>query len=164
MESPRRIGLLLILIGAVFLIGRIGGDTSWPLFVLIPGVAMLAFALGGPRSSAGLAVPGAIVSTVGMILLVQAATNTFHTWSYVWGLVLASVGAGSFLQATIEERPDGQREGLRLAVLGLVLFAAFGAFFEILVFGGILRGALGWIVPIALIAAGVWLMRRQRTS
>lgn len=164
MESPRRIGLLLILVGAVFLVGRLGGNVAWPLFVLIPGVAMLAFALAGPRSSAGLAIPGSIVSAVGMILFVQAATDTFHTWSYVWALVLASVGAGSFLQATIEDRPDGQREGMRLAVLGLVLFAAFGAFFEILVFGGMLRGALGWIVPLALIAAGIWLMRRERAS
>lgn len=164
MDSPRRIGLVLILIGAVFLIARIGGGNVWPLFVLVPGAAMLAVSLGGPRSAAGLAVPGAIVSTVGLILLVQEATGTFHTWSYVWGLVLASVGVGSFLQASIEERPEAQREGIRLAVLGLVLFAAFGAFFEILVFGGFLRGALGWAVPLVLIATGIWMMRRDRAA
>lgn len=164
MDSPRRIGFLLILVGAVLLLTQIGGGTAWPLFVLVPGVAMLAFAVGGPTSSAGLAVPGSIVSAIGLILLVQAATDTFHTWSYVWALVLAAVGVGSFLEATIEERPDGQREGIRLAVLGLVLFAVFGAFFELLVFGGMLRGALGWIAPVALIAAGVWLMRRERRA
>lgn len=164
MDSPRRIGLLLVLVGVVFLLARFGGGDVWPLFVLVPGVAMLAVALGGPRSGAGLAVPGSIVSAVGLILLVQQATDTFHTWSYAWGLVLASVGVGTFLQASIEERPDGQREGVRLAVLGLVLFAAFGMFFEILIFGGFLRGALGWIVPLALIAAGVWMLRRPRAS
>ena len=164
MDSPRRIGLLLILVGAVFLIARVGGGNVWPLFVLVPGAAMLTVALGGPRSAAGLAVPGSIVSAVGLILLVQEATGTFHTWSYVWALVLASVGVGTFLQASIEERPDGQREGVRLAVLGLALFAAFGVFFEILVFGGFLRGALGWAIPIALIVAGLWLMRRERAA
>jgi len=164
MESPRRLGLLLVLVGLVFLLAQVGGGTAWPLFVLVPGVAMLAVALGGPRSRAGLAVPGSIVSTVGLILLVQAATGTFQTWSYAWGLVLAGVGVGTFLQASIEENGPGQREGVRLAVLGLILFAAFGAFFELLVFGGVLRGALGWLVPLALIFAGVWLLRRQRIT
>jgi len=160
MDSPRRIGLLLIVVGLVFFVARVGGGTAWPLFVIVPGAAMLAVALAGPRGNAGLAVPGSIVSAVGLILLVQEATGTFHTWSYAWGLVLASVGVGSFLQASIEENAQGQREGVRLTVLGLALFAAFGAFFELLIFGGAMQGLLGWILPLALIVGGVWMLRR----
>lgn len=160
MESPRRIGLLLVVVGLVFLVARVGGGTAWPLFVIVPGAAMLALALGGPRRNAGLAVPGSIVSAVGLILLVQQATGTFHAWSYAWGLVLASVGVGTFLQASIEENAAGQREGMQLTVLGLALFAAFGAFFELIVFGDALRGVLGWALPLALIAGGAWMLRR----
>lgn len=161
MDSPRRIGLLLIVVGLVFLVARLGGGSAWPLFVIVPGAAMLALALGGPRRNAGLAIPGSIVSAVGLILLVQQATGTFHAWSYAWGLVLASVGVGTFLQASIEENPAGQREGVRLAVLGLVLFAAFGAFFELIVFGDAMRGVLGWLLPLALILGGAWMLRRR---
>lgn len=159
MDASRRTGLLLVIVGLVFLVARSGAGFAWPLFVVLPGAVMLAVALTGPRDRAGLAVPGSIVTTVGLILLVMQTTNTFHAWSYAWGLVLASVGVGTFLQASIANDAAGQREGTRLAVLGLGLFAAFGAFFELLVFGDALRGALGWILPLALIAAGAWMLR-----
>ncbi len=161
MESPRRIGLLLVIVGLVFLVARMGGGSAWPLFVIVPGAAMLALALGGPRRNAGLAVPGSIVSMVGLILLVQQATGTFHAWSYAWGLVLASVGIGTFLQASIEDDAAGQREGAQLTLLGLALFAAFGAFFELIVFANAFGGVLGWLLPLALIVAGVVMLRRR---
>lgn len=161
MNSPRSIGLVLVVLGLVFLVARLGGGASWPLFVIVPGAIMLGLALVGPRRNAGLAVPGSIVSAVGLILLVQQATGTFHAWSYAWGLVLASVGVGTFLQASIENNPDGQREGARITVLGLALFAAFGAFFETIVFGGAFGGLLGWLLPLALIAGGVWMLLRE---
>ncbi len=160
--DTRRLGALLILSGAVVLIARTGASVAWPVFVLAPGVVLLAVALFGPTRAAGLAVPGAIVSTVGLILAVQEATGTFHAWAYAWGLVLAAVGAGTFLQASIQAHEARQREGARLFVLGLILFAAFGAFFELVVFGGFLPGALGWIVPVGLMLAGVALLWRDR--
>ncbi|MEX2503100.1 MAG: hypothetical protein WD336_12050 [Trueperaceae bacterium] len=161
MTSPRRLGALLILLGLVVLAARMGASLAWPVFVLAPGVALLAVALFGPKRSAGMAVPGAIVSTVGLILLVQQATGTYQEWAYAWGLVLAAVGAGTFLQASIEANEARQQEGVRLAVLGLTLFAAFGAFFELLIFGGAFRGVLGWALPIGLIVAGALLLWRR---
>ena len=120
MPRTRPLGLLLVALGLVLALARLGGGETWPLFIIVPGVAMAAVAVAGPLRFADLAVPGTIVATVGMILLVQEATGTFETWSYAWGLVLASVGVGTFLQASIEENPAGQREGVQLAVLGLV--------------------------------------------
>ncbi len=164
MRQPRLIGILLIALGVLFLIARAGVGDVWPLFIVLPGIAMLAVALVGPTDTAGFAVPGSIVSTVGLILLTQAATGRFDTWSYAWGLVIAAVGAGTFVKASIEDDADEQREGMRLAIVGLAMFAAFGAFFELFVFGGLMTGALGWILPLALIAAGAWMLRRQRRT
>ena len=161
MDTRRRTGFLLVAIGLLFLLGQFGAGLAWPLFVLVPGLVMVAVALGGPRSSAGLAVPGSIVTTVGLILFVQQLTGRFDTWSYAWGLVLAAVGVGTFLQGSIEEVPARQREGLRLATVGLAMFAAFGVFFEFLVFGSPLGGAGGWVLPLLLIAGGVWMLRRR---
>lgn len=162
MARTRPLGLLLVALGLVLVLARLGGGETWPLFIVVPGVAMAAVAVAGPLRFADLAVPGAIVTTVGMILLVQEATQSFETWSYAWGLVIAGVGAGTFLKASIVEDPAEQKEGVRLVGVGLAFFAAFGAFFEFLIFGGWFGGALGWLLPAVLIAAGVWLLRRRR--
>lgn len=161
MITQRRTGTVLVALGILFLIGRIVGGFGWPLFVMAPGLVLLLVALMGPRSAAGLAVPGSIVTMVGLVLFAQDATGRFETWSYAWGLVMAAVGVGIFLQASIEDRPGGQREGVRLATLGLGLFAAFGVFFEFLVFGSALRGASGWILPLLLILGGAWMLTRR---
>lgn len=161
MDARRRAGLVLVLIGVLLLFVRVGEVSSWPLFVIVPGLALLGLALFGPARQAGLAVPGSIVTMVGLILALQEATGTYQTWSYAWGLVLAAVGIGTFLQASIETRPAGQREGLRLAGVGLALFAGFGVFFEAFVFADAMRGVVGWLVPAALIAAGVWMLLRR---
>ncbi|MDZ7801376.1 MAG: hypothetical protein U5K81_11365 [Trueperaceae bacterium] len=161
MDTRRRAGVLLVLIGALFLLVRIWDGFAWPLIVIVVGLALVTAALIGPRRNARLAVPGAITATVGAILALQDATGTFDTWSYAWGLVLASVGVGTFLQASIENRADGQREGLRLAGTGLTLFAAFGAFFELFVFDDVLQGVGGWVVPLLLIGAGAWMLMRR---
>lgn len=165
MDAQRRTGVILVVLGAIFLLARFGwGGFAWPLFVIVPGVVLLLLALVGPRSSSGLAVPGAIVTTVGLILAVMDATGTYHAWSYAWGLVLAAVGVGSFLQSSIEHDVPGQREGLKQAGLGLALFAGFGVFFELLIFGGGFRGTAGWLLPAILILAGAWMLWRDRRA
>lgn len=161
MDTQRRTAYLLIALGVLFLIGQLAGGVGWPLFVVAPGLVMLAGALLGPRSASGLAVPGSVVTVVGLILFVQDATARYDTWSYAWGLVLAAVGVGVFLHASIENLPARQREGVRLATLGLGMFAVFGVFFEFLLFGSALRGASGWILPLLLILGGAWMLARR---
>lgn len=161
MTTQRRTGFLLVALGLLFLLGQITGGLDWPLFVLAPGVILLAVAMLGPRAAAGLVVPGSIVTMVGLILLVQEATGRFETWSYAWGLVMAAVGIGVFLHASIEDRPGRQREGVRLATLGLTMFAAFGVFFEFLIFESAATGPAGWILPLLLILGGAWMLARR---
>ena len=52
---------------------------------------------------------------------------------------------------------------MQSAYIGLGMFAAFGAFFEFLIWGG-LAGAMRWIVPIALIAGGAYLLLKREET
>lgn len=161
--SNRGIGIALIVIGLLVLFGQwLGwGVFGWPFFIIVPGVLMLAFAFVGDKKAAGLAVPGSIVTSIGLILLVQSATGTFHTWAYAWGLVLAAAGFGAFLQAALRENEEEQRSSLRLAGIGLALFAGFGVFFELFIFGGWSGWVWQYALPLALIAAGAFLLLRR---
>lgn len=158
------LGIVLIAGGLLLLVLRFGGENAWAAFIVAPGLAMLAGGLAGPRSAAGWVVPGSIVSVVGVILLLQTLTGRFDTWSYAWGLVVAAVGLGTFLEASLQRDENEQREGLRLVQLGLAGFAVFGLFFEVILFNERLQGLTGWILPLVLIVAGLFLLRRKRPS
>lgn len=158
------LGIILTAAGLLLLALRFGGEEAWAAFILVPGLVMLAAGLTGPRSAAGLVVPGSIVSVTGVILLLQTLTGRFDTWSYTWGLIVAAVGLGTFLEASLTNDEDEQREGLRLIRFGLVGFAAFGLFFELLVYNDRLQGIARWLLPAALIVAGLFLLRRKRDT
>lgn len=164
--SNRGLGIALVVIGALVLAVQMMDLQAfgWTLFVIVPGVAMLAIAFLGNRNAAGLAVPGSIVTTVGLILLVQSATSTFHTWAYAWGLVIAATGFGAFLHAALRAEEAEQRSSLKLAGIGLALFAGFGAFFELFVFGGLAGWVWRYALPIGLIVAGIALLVRHRRA
>ncbi len=142
-ESPDRgllvFGAILVIVGAAFLgielSGLDVGSTGWPLFIIVPGLALLVFgfAVGG-EGGLGAAIPGGIITTVGLILAFQNATQTYASWAYMWALVApGSVGVVLFLYGLLHGRPDLLEGGLRTAAVGGVLFVAFGLFFENLI-------------------------------
>ncbi len=167
MDRQRGIGIVLVVLGVLFLVGRSVdlGAALWPLFVMAPGLALLAWAFLGGKEATGLAVPGSIVTMVGLILFTQNATGRFETWSYAWGLIVAAVGIGTWLWGTLAEREKEVHEGIRTFMVGLGLFAGFGVFFEFVVNIGGRSGWFGaWVVPLLLIAAGVALLWRRRPA
>jgi len=130
------LGLVLVVIGALALLGRALSidilGLGWPLFVLIPGIVMFAggVAIGG-RAGLGLAIPGGIVSMVGVVLSVQAATGLWATWAYAWALVApGGVGLAFIVYGLITRQSDLARNGVPILLTGLGLFVAFGLFFE----------------------------------
>jgi hypothetical protein len=161
-------GVVLVALGVLFLVqqafGFDLGRFGWPLFVLVPGLAFLAAFALGPRSAGGLAVPGCVLTTIGLILAVQ---NTFHlwqTWAYAWALIPASVGLGLRLQGERMAQPRAVEVGTRMLEGFLLAFVVFGVFFELIIDlshfgGGALRGTLG---PAILILAGIYLLLRRR--
>jgi hypothetical protein len=162
----RTLGLVLVVAGALLLFAQLFGFPlgryGWPLFVLIPGLLLFVLAALGGRSAAGLAVPGSVVSTIGLILLVQNLTGRFETWAYVWALIPTAVGLGLYLQGTWTASEKLRREGRRVASTGLVMLVAFGAFFELFIFQNLAGTVFGRLwVPAILIAAGVYLLYRR---
>lgn len=130
------LGVLLIVAGALFLVGEQfnidWGRYGWPAFVVVPGAAMLVLGLAIPNEAGlGLAIPGGIIATVGLVLAFQAATDTYASWAYAWALVApGSVGVSLFLYGLLHRRIDLLDAGLRSAAVGLGLFVGFGLFFE----------------------------------
>jgi hypothetical protein len=167
------LGLLLIVVGAAYLLGQYApplpfgnvdlGHYGWPLFVIVPGLALLAAGISG-RSASGLCVPGAIVTVAGVVLAIQNAFDLFATWAYAWALVApGGVGVGLYLQGLVAHKPRLLKAGLRLMALGLTLFLVGAAFFEgVLHVSGREFGLAGQILlPALLIAVGVWLLVRR---
>lgn len=164
--DKQRLGMALVLVGLSLLFFRSFSWTlGWPLFILAPGVALtLAAALGG-RALAALFIPGSAVTTVGAIFFVQNAAGYFQSWAYVWPLIPASAGVGLMLYGARMGNAELVGQGRRLAGIFAAVFLAAASFFEAFIFGDLL-GA--WFfrtgVPLLLIAAGVFLLLRQRGS
>ena len=153
-------GIILVLLGALFLLQQVVdfdiGAIFWPFFVIIPGLLCLAAVAFGGKESGWLAVPGSIVTTVGLILLFQALTGRYETWAYAWALIPTAAGVGTLLPGLRDEEPSQVAAGRTLIGIGLGLFLAFGAFFELLIFHGSVAAGTFW--PLALIAIGIALL------
>lgn len=153
------LGILLILLGAWFLVARTVPDlqnlvsrfSEWPLQIIGAGIVLLIIGLvvGAPR----MAVLACLVAGIGGILYYQNLTGDWNSWSYMWTLIPAFVGVGNILAGILGGgfcRSLGS--GLNLIMTSAVLFLIFAAFF-----GGLnLLGAYG--AAILLILLGVWIL------
>ncbi len=158
------LGALLILAGFAYLLARFAqfdiGQYGWPLFVILPGIALILLAVL-MRSAVGLAVPGAIVTVVGLILAVQNAFGLWAAWSYAWALVFpGAIGLGTAIMGAARRDSRQVDSGIRAALTGIALFAIFGLFFEgILHVSGVAVGStIGIVLPVAVIGLGLALL------
>ncbi len=152
------IGLSLIIIGALFLFGRLfNAGPFWPLFILVPGVVFLSVAVRGGRSAAPLAIPGMLISGTGAILLYQSVTNHWQSWAYAWALYPALLGMGMSLMGRLDGNIRAIHAGRQFTIVGLGAFVVLGLFFETAIFSGIVRG-LG--LPLILLVLGVLFVLR----
>jgi len=156
------VAIFLIVIGVLFLAGQIFNfnvwSFAWPLIIIVAGLTFFAGMIAGGKSAGGLAIPGSIVTMIGLILLYQ---NTFHhwaTWSYAWTLIIVAVGIGLIIFGYWSSQESIRQSGLRVIGVGFVLFVIFGSFFELgaMIVG--LRSPSGLLWPILLILAGIYLI------
>lgn len=130
------LGLALVLLGGIALAGRLLDidllGLGWPIFVLAPGIVLFAagVAVGG-KAGLGLAIPGGIVSVVGLVLTFQSATGLWGTWAYAWALVApGGVGLAFVLYGLFTGQGEIARGGVPILLTGIGLFIGFGLFFE----------------------------------
>jgi hypothetical protein len=128
------IGVVLIAIGLLAFFGRffilLDMGTLWPLIVIGVGIAFFIPILLGDKSSGGLAIPGSILVTIGVILFVMNLTDSWEAWSYCWALIICAVGAGIWIKGYTSQQPEVQKQGLKVLRTGLILFIIFGVIME----------------------------------
>ena len=168
MSSQRNVGSLvggglLIIFGMLALVGQLFRgfnfwNTFWPFFIIGFGLLFFVGMFAGGRSVSGLAIPGTIVTTIGLMLFYQNLTNHWESWSYGWTVILMAVGLGIFIMGTWGQNSTQRAAGLRVLRIGLVLFIIFGAFFELIFTSGMPFGLRSIIFPAALILLGLYLV------
>ena len=152
-------GVILILVGLFFLafqflpesmtqfldIGR-----QWPLIIVaVGGIFLLSAFLFQPP----MAIPGSIMTGIGLMLYYQNLTGHWESWAYSWALIPGFVGFGIWLMHTLEGQfREGVRHGARLLLISLGMFVFFGVMFS---------GFRGLLWPVGLIVLGVVLLGRN---
>ena len=131
------------------------GGSGWTLFVIVPGVLLLASGLLTDRPAAlGLTIAGSIVTTIGLLLLAMDQTDRWDAWAYAWALIPAAAGIGLVLHGLQTQDRSFVVAGLRLGAVALGLLAVGGWFFETLFRTGEPPVDLGDGWPIMVIALG----------
>jgi hypothetical protein len=159
------LGILLVLVGGGFLVTRVVdlqvGEEAWPLWIIAVGAAMLLASLA-VRSSGGLglAIPGGIVTMVGIVLAVQAAYDAYQTWAYAWALVApGGVGLGMLIHGLFTGDRESRDNGFQTILVGLGLFAGFALFFEgVIGLSGARIPGLDDALPVIVIVLGIVLV------
>jgi hypothetical protein len=150
-------GALLIGFGLLSLVSRVftGFDWGliWPFFIIGFGALFFVAMLATGKSAAALAIPGSIISGIGLVLLFQNITQHWESMSYFWTLIILFVGLGIYIMGLYGEDENQKRSGAKLMRVGFILFVIFGAFFEM-----IFSSFNNLIFPILLILLGVYLV------
>jgi len=153
-------GVILILLGALFLAGKlvpslarfVAIEMTWPLIIV--GVGVLLLFIGLLSNAPGMAIPACVVGGIGGLLYYQNITGDWDSWSFAWSLIPGFVGVGIMLSGVLGEGRKPIREGLNLVTISLVMFTVFGSFFGAL-------GMVGEYWPVLLIALGAFIMVRS---
>lgn len=158
-------GVCFIILGVLFLLEQnLNLDIwpfGWPVFVLLPGFALIAFSLlASEDSGEGLAISGGILSMIGLLLLYQNTTNHWESWAYAWALVAPTgIGLSQIFYGNMKDKDHLVETGTKLVRLGMAIFLVGAFFFEFIIgISGIGMGRFGW--PILLIAIGAYILFR----
>jgi hypothetical protein len=170
--QPRRagtgvaLGIVFVVVGLFFLLVRLAnvdlGAYGWPLFIVIPGLTLLI--VGFVSLGTGAAIPGGILTMVGLVLAYQNSSGNWASWVYVWPLVApGGVGVGLFLQGMRDRNQGLIKQGRSLIVIAFLIFMIGFVFFEsILHLTGTDYGLFGKVaLPGLLVVIGVALLVRS---
>ncbi len=156
-------GALLVLFGLMALAAQLleGFDfwgKFWPFIIIAAGAMFFVGMFAGGKSVSGLAVPGTIITGIGLMLLVQNLTNYYESWAYSWAIIVILVGLGIFIMGWWGGDPGQRRGGGVVMRIGLILFIIFGAFFEMIFRSSSLAD---YIFPAGLILLGLYLVFKR---
>jgi hypothetical protein len=150
-------GAVLIVFGLLSLAGQVFRNLNWSFFwpFVVIGMGMLFFVamFTGGKQTAGFAIPGSIVSGVGLVMLFENITNHWESMSYFWTLIILFVGIGIYIMGWFAGEIKQKESGLKVMKIGFILFIIFGMFFEM-----IFSNFNNILFPILLIVLGGYLV------
>lgn len=166
-SAPRGValGAILIIVGIILFAGQVVdigfADLGWPFWIIAAGVAILLVGLLVLAES-GVVIGGTVVTTVGLVLLYQNATDHWESWAYAWALVgPAASGLGLALWGFRNTDSRDIRNGTWRLLGGLAIFAVGFLFFEgIIGISGRRLPLPEWTLPAAIIAIGAAVLLR----
>ena len=150
-------GAILIAFGLLALAGQLFRNIDfgflWPFAIIGFGALFFVAMFAGGKGAAAFAVPGSIISGIGLILLFQNITGHWESMSYFWALILMFVGTGIYIMGWYGGDTTQRNAGARVMKIGFILFLIFGAFFEMIFssFGNL-------VFPVLLILLGAYLV------
>ena len=161
----RAFGIMLIILGGLALIDQIFqihvSRYIWPFFIIIPGLLIF---VSSSKDDIGPGEPfamlGAMVTMVGLILLVQSVTGLWASWAYAWALVApTSVGLGQLIYGNRNKHQNTAKSGKTLINIGLIMFFVGFIFFELFInLSGFGRNPIVWAG--VFIGAGIIVLLR----
>ena len=131
------VGAVLIVTGGLFLADQFLPirilASFWPLLIAFFGVTFFFAMLTAGKRGSGLAIPGTIITTLGLLLFVQSTFKLWVTWSYAWALLISAAGLGILIMNFYLKKVALRRVAGLLIGIGLTLFVVFGVLFEIII-------------------------------
>ncbi len=108
-----------------------------------------------------------MILAVGLLLLYQNTFNHFESWAYAWALVLPGAGGfGLLLNGAKHGNQKQAKIGRSLIVTSGAIFVVGAVFFELIInISGLgIRGfgVNSYLWPALFIAAGIFVLRRQK--
>ena len=156
-------GSLLIIFGVLAMLGKIFQNIDiwgilWPFIIIGVGLLFFVGMFAGGKSVSGLAIPGTIIMSIGLILFYQNLTKHWESWSYAWTVIVMAVGVGIFIMGLYGQNKTQRSAGLSVLRIGFVMFVIFGAFFELIFTSGMPVSLRSIIFPSGLILLGLYLV------
>ena len=131
----------------------------WPLFIIVPGVALLAVYFGIDHEATGpFAIPGMIVTGTGAILFIHH-NLVGNFWNYAWTLYAVFFGLGLMMMGQRFASKSLIEIGRWFTVVGGVAFVGLGVMF--LIFSSFF---LKLLVTLVLVGGGAYLLFGRNDS
>ena len=129
-------GAILIAFGLLALAGQVFRNLDWgflwPFGIIGFGALFFVLMFAGGKQAAAFAIPGSIVSGIGLVLLFQNIIQHWESMSYFWTLIIMFVGVGIYIMGWYGGDENQKRSGFGGMKVGFILFIIFGAFFEMI--------------------------------
>jgi hypothetical protein len=166
--APRRDGALalggvLIVVGLIaFALQQVSidvtdwlGGSGWTLFIIGPGIALLAGAfLTRSPAAQGLTTAGCVVTAIGLLLLFQDQTGNWESWAYAWAIIPGAVGISLLIHGLRVGRGDLRAAGFTLIGIATALLVAGAWYFEAIFRTGRVPLDFSGTWPVILIVIG----------